>query len=164
MIFTIILSFLGVIVGIAFISVIIGVPCLPTHHKQALAMLRLAEIKPNQTVIDLGCGHGRLLFLATKTGADVIGYELNPVLVLFVKLRAYFKKRKNIRVYCESLFKADVKNADVVFCFLFPKYMSRLENKLFLEMKPGAKIISYAFPFPNNKHTIKIEGVFVYQV
>lgn len=152
MFLTITLYLLGAIFGVVALSGVIGVPCLPTHRKQARKIIELADLSLGQQVIDLGCGHGRLLFLAAKTGAISVGYELNPILVWYIKIRAWFQKQHNLKVYCQSLFDADVSQVDVVFCFLYPTYMKRLQNKLFKEMKPGAKIISYTFPFPEKQY------------
>jgi hypothetical protein len=69
-----------------------------------------------------------------------------------------------VNVVWRSLFKADVREADVVYCFLFEKFMTKLENKLFSELKPGAKIIVYTFPFKNHQAIKKIQGISVYQV
>jgi SAM-dependent methyltransferase len=146
------------------ISSFIGIPCLPTHRAQARKMIELARIQPGQTVIDLGAGHGRLLFLAAEAGAEAIGYELNPILVLYIKIRALLSRQKKVRVYWRSLYKADVSRADTVFCFLFESYMRQVEEKLFAEMRPGAKIIAYVFSFPNKKFVLKTEGVRVYEV
>lgn len=45
--------------------------------------------------------------------------------------------------------KADLRQADVIFCYLFPHIMAQLEPKFKTELKPGAKVISYAFQLPN---------------
>lgn len=164
MFLTILLYFLGAIFVVVALSGLIGVPCLPTHRKQARKIIELANLKPGQKIIDLGCGHGRLLFLAAKTGSESIGYELNPFLVGYIKIRIFLQKQKNIKIYWRSLFTTDISQADIVVCFLYPNYMKKLQDKLFSEMKPGAKIISYTFPFPEKTHLNKTEGIFVYQV
>lgn len=161
------LNVLAILLGILFlilvISVIIGVPFLPTHKKQALVMMDLAGIKPGMRVVDLGSGAGRLLFLAAKRGAVSVGYELNPFLVWWTRLAAYCK-RLRVTVRQQSLYDADLKNVDVVFAFLFPKPMIKLSEKLFRELKPGATIISYVFSIPGKTPVIKKEGIFVYKV
>ena len=150
---------------VVLLSTVIGSPCLSTHQKQARLMIELAELKPGMKVVDLGSGLGRLLFLAADSGADATGYELNPVLYWFTKLRAKLKKTPGrVEARWQSLFDADVRSADVVFCFLFNGYMPKLDKKLFSEMKPGAKIIGYTFPFKNRKYFKKEQGVFVYCV
>ncbi len=158
-------SIIGVIFAIVLISTIIGIPCLPTHRKQARKMIELAEIKPGDKVIDLGAGHGRLLFLAAQKGAHAVGYELNPVLVAWIWIKSQIIKTPGmVEIKMRSLFTADVRSADTVFCFLFPGYMDKLEEKLFSQMKPGTKIVAYVFPFPNKKYTHKEEGCFVYKI
>jgi tRNA A58 N-methylase Trm61 len=147
------------------ISVLIGVPFLPTHRKQANTMIALAELKPGMTVVDLGSGAGRLLFAAAAVGAEAIGYELNPFLVLWTKLMIKVKGLNGqVTVKWQSLYQADLHNVDVVFAFLFPTPMQKLSPKLFSELKPGAKIISYVFAIPDKKPIITKEGILVYQV
>lgn len=161
------LSFAGYLLVVIFfmyaLSIFIGVPFLPTHKKQALKMMEFAQLKPGMTAIDLGSGAGRLLFLAAQSGATAVGYELNPFLVLWTRFAARCKKLFVV-VRCKSIYAADVAGADVVFAFLFPKPMQKLRDKLFSEMKPGAKIISYVFPIPGKTPTISAEGIFVYEV
>lgn len=155
-----------VVIFIAFaLSAIIGVPFLQTHLPQAKRMVELAELKPGMTALDLGSGAGRLMFLAAQSGAKVIGYELNPFLALLTKFRIIKKGLKNsVSVRCQSLYNANLKSADVVFVFLFPKPMARLAPRFFSELKPGAKIISYAFKIPDRIPVHEEQGIFVYTV
>jgi len=146
------------------ISAFIGVPCLPTHKKQAQTLIDLCELKPGMKVVDLGSGHGRLVVLAALRGAEVVGYELNPILVLFSRyLARRFKVADRVQIRWQSLFKADISDADVVTAFLFPKYMTRLGNGLLRNLKPGAKVISYAFPIKDWQPITEKEGISVYQ-
>jgi len=150
---------------VLFVSSLIGIPCLPTHPQQARLMIELVNIKTGDKVVDLGAGHGRLLFLAAQKGAQAIGYELNPILVLWIWIKSKVARYPGkVIIRWQSLFKADVSEADTVFCFLFEGYMKRLEEKLFSQMKPGAKIIAYVFPFPNREYLSKEQGVFLYEI
>lgn len=147
------------------VSALIGVPFLPTHRKQALAMMRLAALRPGMRVIDLGSGAGRLLFLAAREGAEATGYELNPILYFWTLLITRLKGLSGrTQVRCQSLYQADLSEADVVFAFLFPKPMEKLAPKLFTELKPGATIISYTFSIPGHTPIKKEQGIFVYRV
>ena len=162
------LYILLVIVGIPFfvmlVSVLIGVPCLPTHKKQAKILIELCGIIPGTKLVDLGSGHGRLILLAAEQGADVVGYELNPFLVL---LSRYLIKRKGLsdkaKIYWRSLYKADIGNADVVTTFLFKMPMVKLGEGLFKQLKPGAKVVSYTFSIPGWQPIIQKEGISVYE-
>lgn len=161
----ILLVLLGGALFTLIVSAIIGVPFLPTHRKQALAMMEIAALRPGMRIIDLGSGAGRLLFLAAEHGAEAAGYELNPVLyfwtLLVIKLKGLSGR---VSVRCQSLYQADLSAADVVFAFLFPKPMEKLAPKLFTELKPGATIISYAFSIPGHTPIKKEQGIFVYKV
>lgn len=77
---------------------------------------------------------------------------------------AKVKGLPKVAIKCQSLYTADVKDVDVVFAFLFPEPMKRLGPKLFAELKPGAKIVSYTFNIPGKEPISKKEGIFVYQV
>src|SRR5712691_12432337 len=49
----------------------------PSHPKVVEAMLKLAEVKPDEVVFDLGSGDGRICIAAAKTyGAHAYGYEI----------------------------------------------------------------------------------------
>lgn len=166
MIFLQVLLYISLFAFLVFItSVLIGVPCLPTHKKQAIKMVGLAGLEPGMKAVDLGSGAGRILFLAAKTGANVTGYELNPFLVfwtkLLVKMRGLTGK---VDIRMKSLYDADLKDVDVVFAFLFPKPMKILGPKLFAELKPGARIVSYAFSIPGKLPVHQEEGLLVYKV
>ncbi len=158
-------AILGFLFVVILISALIGVPCLPTHSKQARKMIELASLKDGMKAVDLGSCAGRLLFLAAKSGAKIVGYELNPVLVIWSRLMIRLRGlSKNIRVVMKSVYKADLKNADVIFTFLMNGPMKKLEPKLFSECKPGATIISYTFPIPGHEPVHVEDGIFVYKV
>lgn len=128
-------------------------------------MIEIAALRPGMRAVDLGSGAGRLLFLAAKRGAAIVGYELNPILYLWTLLIIKLKGLSGrVSVRWRSLYRADLSEADVVFAFLLPKPMERLAPKLFTELKPGATIISYAFSIPKRAPVRKEQGIFVYRV
>lgn len=152
------------LVGFAFSPLFLGVPFLPTHRKQARKMMEMAQIKPGMKVIDLGSGAGRLLFMAADLGATVAGYELNPFLVLWTKLMILLKgKSGQIKVFYKSIYDADIADADVIFLFLYPSHMKKLTDKIFVEMKDDAVILSYVFEFRNYTPVTKEEGIRLYR-
>lgn len=76
-----------------------GAPYVPTHHKQLAAALdKLYKISDKDTLVDLGSGDGIVLQAAAERGASVVGYELNPLLLLF----SYFRMKKFPRARVES--------------------------------------------------------------
>ena len=76
----------------------LDLPYVATKREKIPTIIKLANIKkaegPEGTrrrdvAIDLGSGDGRLLFAAAKSGAQAIGYEVNPLLVLFTRIKSY---------------------------------------------------------------------------
>lgn len=151
------------LVTFTFSVVFLGVPFLPTHKKQAEKMVELAQIKSGMKVVDLGSGAGRLLFLSAQAGAQAVGYELNPFLVVWTKFMIFVKgKQEKIKVFYKSIYEADIKDADVIMMFLYPPHMKKMVSKLH-EVKPGAIILSYAFALPDWQLLKKEQGIYVYK-
>lgn len=68
--------------------VLFGAPYVPTLNKELQqAFDELYKLDDQDVVVDLGSGDGRVLREAAKRGARGFGYELNPLLVVFSKLR-----------------------------------------------------------------------------
>lgn len=147
------------------LSAIIGVPFLPTHKKQARRAMQLANVRPGTKVVDLGSGAGRIVLMAARLGAKAVGYELNPFLTAWSKVVIWCAGLTGqAEVYLKSIYQADVSDADVVFAFLFPKLMPKVEEGIIPKMKPGALFVSYAFPLPNKKALYINQGLFVYRI
>src|SRR5262249_19878536 len=52
---------------------------VPTPHEVVEKMLELAKILKTDTVVDLGCGDGRIVVAAArKYGCKAVGYDLDP--------------------------------------------------------------------------------------
>ncbi len=61
-----------------------GGPFVPSSNKRMQIMIRLANIKPTDRIVDLGSGDGKFLIEAIRAGAQSAeGYEIHPGLVVF---------------------------------------------------------------------------------
>lgn len=157
------LSF-GLLIFFLTIAFVTGAPFVPSTKKVSEKMIALANIKKGDIVYDLGSGDGRLLFLAVKEGAGkAIGFEINPYLVLYTWIKILLSPDKNhLGVMLKNFWRADLRNADVVFVYLLPWRMEALAKKLIKELKPGARIVSNSFIFPNWKILRKDDPTHVY--
>jgi SAM-dependent methyltransferase len=126
-------------------SMITGAPFVPTEMRQVRRMLKAAELKKGQVVYDLGSGDGRLVHTAAREyGARGIGYEFSPFVWLWAKFLSLFWRSK-AELRFGNFWKADLRNADVIVCYLLPHSMERMKKDLLPQLKPGTLIVSHAF-------------------
>jgi hypothetical protein len=157
--------YLVVIVGVLLVCfagvLLFGAPYLPTLKPQVKTALNLAGLKPGDTLIELGCGDGRVLIAAAKQGYKAVGYELNPLLALvaWVRTRRY---RGRVRVVWGDFWRVEWPPAQAIFVFLLPRYMKKLDKKCSRYAHRPARLISFAFQIPDKKPRRRQKGVFVY--
>ncbi|HVX58696.1 MAG TPA: hypothetical protein VG964_03080, partial [Candidatus Saccharimonadales bacterium] len=122
--------------------------------------LDMLDLKPGQTLYDLGCGDGRMLKAAAKAGLNAVGYEMSPMLVLIARI-VNFRYRRQVKVIMGNYWNADISAADGIFVFLLDKYMARLDKKVTALNKP-IKVASYTFQIPGKKPIRKENAVYLY--
>ncbi|HVV25859.1 MAG TPA: hypothetical protein VHC21_02410 [Candidatus Saccharimonadales bacterium] len=138
-----------------------GAPYLPTLGPQVRAALELADLQPGQTLIELGCGDGKVLIAAARAGANAVGYELNPLLALVAWLRTR-RYRRQVQVKWGDFWRADWPPAEVIFTFLLPRYMPKLNKKCMQYKHKPVKLVSFAFAIPHKQAAATKQGVFRY--
>lgn len=128
-----------------------GAPWVPTKRRTVRRMLEMAEERAGETVYDLGSGDGRVLFVAARTfEARAVGIELDPLRVLWTRGVAFLLGLRNrVEVRQGDFFIQDLHDADVVVCYLLTSTNRRLADKLREELRPGTRVVSNAFPFPD---------------
>lgn len=145
---------------VAFIT---GGPFVPSSNKAVKAMISAAHIKSGMTVYDVGSGDGRVLFAAAVKGAIATGIEINPYLVWYTRIRAFFSPyRGRIRVIWGDFWRTDLSKANIVFVYLVPWRMKEFAAKLTKELPKGATVISNSFIFPEWKIVEKDEASHIY--
>ncbi len=156
------ISLLTLIVALVMLSVFIGlirvggIPFVSSNKKDYDAIIRAMDIQPGETVVDLGCGKAHFLIKAAKEKqAKGIGYELVFWPYWWARFNVW-KSGAPVKILRRDFFKADLKEADVVFCYLFPETMVKLEAKFQNELKPGSRLVSYSFKLPNRQPDKKI--------
>lgn len=143
--------FFGILIFYLLIAFLTGAPYVPSTKLTADTMIRLSGIKKSFIIYDLGSGDGRLLYRSMLYGAKkAIGYEINPYLVLLSRIRFFFSPFRNrVHIYLKNFWKADISGADIVYIYLLPWRMEQLKQKLLTELKPGARVVSNSFIFPD---------------
>ncbi len=108
-------------------------------------LLQMAQVGPEDFVVDLGSGDGRTVIAAARRGARALGVEYNPDLVAFSQRRAQTEGVADKASFVkEDLFAADFSQASVVMVFLLPEMNLKLRPKI-LALRPGTRVIANTF-------------------
>lgn len=154
--------FLAAAVVLTFSFVIaFGAPFLPTLQVRTADALELLDLKSGQTLVELGSGDGRILRAAAERGIYAIGYELNPLLVIWSKLRNW-RLRHFITVHWKNYWRHKLPVTDGVYVFLLNPYMEKLDKKITQEITKKVKLVSFAFAIPGKKPVRQINGMMLY--
>ena len=119
------------------------VPFVVTPMEIVERMLRMAEVKSGDYVIDLGSGDGRIVIEAAKRGARGLGVDYDPRLV---KVASGNARRAGVgdraRFETRDIFDTDLSRASVITMYLLPDFNAKLLPRL-LRLKPGTRIVSH---------------------
>jgi len=141
------LLFLGWII-FALSSIIKGAPFINTKKEVVDAIVEISGFAPTDKIMDLGSGDGRIVFAFASKGLDAHGLEINLFLVLWSRFKSQILHNK-ATFHWGNLWQTNVSSYDVVTVYGIVQIMHDLERKLIRELKPGSKIISNTFQFPN---------------
>jgi hypothetical protein len=116
----------------------------PTPPAVVDAMLKLAKVGPDDFLIDLGTGDGRIPIAAARTyGAGALGVDVDPRRIRQARENARRRGVAGEVSFVEGdLFKSDIGKATVVAIFLSPEVNLKLRPRL-LELPPGTRIVSH---------------------
>lgn len=142
----------------------LDVPYVPTPLPVVQEMLRLADLKKEDIVYDLGCGDGRILIeAASQYGVKGYGVDIDAERIK--------ESRKNakaagvdhlVEFYEQDLFQTDIRDASVVMLYLLSSVNLELRPKLLKELRPGTKVISHDFDMnewlPDKTATVSVRG------
>jgi len=144
-----VLLFLVVLLWI-LVPALYGLPPVPTKPERIQQALKLANLQPDETLYDLGAGDGRVLMIAAREfGAKAVGVEVGPIQCALIWLRTLASGFGNkIEVRWENFYKANLKEADVVFVYATSKEVMKLAPHLETQMKKGARLVSISADFP----------------
>lgn len=135
---------------------------VPTPQVLVDTMLDMANVTPQDLVMDLGSGDGAIVITAAKRGARAIGIEYNPDLVQLSRNLAAAQGVGEKATFMQAdLFTTDLSNATVVTMFLLPSINLKLRSTL-LELKAGTRVVSNTFDMgewvPDEKRVIGAAG------
>lgn len=125
----------------------LGIGPVPTSRKVSKTLYKNLPEQVNGQIIELGCGWGNLVRALKKKYPDktVIGYERSPI------PRWVTSWSWRIPVRGEDFFYADLSEAGLLVCYLYPGAMKRIEQELLPRLPAGCIIITHTFALPGLK-------------
>lgn len=125
----------------------LDVPYVPTPDAVVQRMLEMAQVGPEDYLIDLGSGDGRIAIAAVRDfkakGAQ--GVDIDPERVAEAKANAQTAGLSDQVEFLEQdLFETDISQASVISMYLLPNINLRLRPEI-LKLAPGTRIVSHAF-------------------
>lgn len=119
---------------------------VPTPRPVVNQMLKLARIKNDDLVYDLGCGDGRIVIMAArKYKARAVGFDIDPQRVADSRARVeQAGVQKRVKIKKANIFKLNLGRADVVTLYLLSSLNKRLLPQL-RKLRPGSRIVSHDF-------------------
>ena len=141
-----------------------GISPMMSSGKARQAMLASIDSPVNGPLIDLGSGWGTIVIaLARKyPRQQVIGYELSWLPWLVSVILKYSLRLDNLTLYRKDFKKAELRNASILFCYLFPGGMVALHEKLKRELIKEILIVSNTFALPSCRPTrvIRLKDIY----
>ena len=143
-------------------------PWWKTDAKVARAIKKVGKITEKDLVYELGSGDGEnLRTLAKEFGIKSVGIEVDPLRVTQSRILNWKEKTGDkITIIKKNFHEVDLSPATVVYTYLVPRALLKLQPKLEKELKEGTRVISYRYPIPyfpiiaeNKPHKL-----FVYEV
>jgi protein-L-isoaspartate O-methyltransferase len=122
-------------------------PYLPTPEPVVEQMLRLAELKPGERLMDIGSGDGRIVIMgAAKFQAVSAGVEIDAQLVRQSRARIHELGLEKLATIIEGdALAQDYSSYDVIAVYLLPSSNLRLRPILEKQLRPGTRIVAHDF-------------------
>lgn len=119
---------------------------LPTRDELVTQMLTAARVTPEDEVVDLGAGDGKIPIAAARQfGARAWGIEYNKDLAGLAQRNAQRAGvADRVRIVHGDIFKEDFSKATVVTMYLLEELNAQLRPTI-LKMKPGTRVVSNTF-------------------
>ena len=134
-------------------------PYQGTPEAVTAALLSLAELRPGETLVDLGAGDGRVLLHAVERfdAGAAIGFELDPAIhaLAVAHVAARFAGAphlaRRVTLHCADARDAQLAGSHVVALYLLPAGHAALAPHLAAQLPRGCgtRVVAHGWPVPD---------------
>ncbi len=158
---------IGGIILLFGLTALTGAPYVPSRPADVRRLFAEGYVlSADDVVLDIGSGDGLVLREAARSGATVVGYEINPLLVLISRWR--LRKVPRAHVYlANSWWRSPLPKVTVMYTFGDGRDIGKMfqlaERQAAAQHSP-VTFISYAFAVPQQTPIAQSGGYFLYRV
>lgn len=136
-------------------------PFLPSRPEEIKKIIKEMRIKEGSSVCSLGSGSSGFLMVLEEhyPNLELVGVEKHWLIYWAAKLQVCLKKSR-IKVVRSDYYWANIRRADIVYCYVSLKDIREIQRKLKIDTKPNALIVSNGFviPYMESFKVVKLEN------
>ena len=120
-------------------------PYVPSDQANVKRMLKLAQLRDDDVVVDLGSGDGRIVLTAARMNRKLRGWgvEIDEKLVRESNATARAQGvADRVQFFHRNAFDADLREATVIAMWLWPEMQLLLRPLILAQARPGTRIVT----------------------
>jgi len=120
-------------------------PYVPSDQENVERMLKLANLRDDDVVVDLGSGDGRIVLTAARMNRKLRGWGVDVNEELVRQANATAQSRGiagRVQFFHRNAFDADLREATVIAMWLWPEMQRMLRPVIMAQARPGTRIVT----------------------
>jgi hypothetical protein len=120
-------------------------PYVPSDQGNVDRMLKLAQLRDDDVVVDLGSGDGRIVLTAARMNRKLRGWGVDIDEKLVRESNAAARARgvaDRVQFFHRNAFDADLREATVIAMWLWPEMQLLLRPLILAQARPGTRIVT----------------------
>lgn len=126
-------------------------PYISLENSTIEEILSNIKIKPGDKFYELGCGDGRVLHIASQNHKNSFFIGIEKAIRPYLLARIKNKEAKHVTIKRADIRKVDLSEADIVFMYLMPDLINKIEPTLKNIIANGGKVVAVEFCLPHTK-------------
>jgi precorrin-6B methylase 2 len=120
-------------------------PYVPSDQGNVERMLKLAQLRDDDVVVDLGSGDGRIVLTAARMNKKLRGWGVDIDEKLVQESNAAARAQgvaDRVQFFHRNAFDADLREATVIAMWLWPEMQRMLRPVILAQARPGTRVIT----------------------
>jgi len=118
---------------------------VPSEQDNVERMLKLAQLRDDDVVVDLGSGDGRIVLTAARMNRKLRGWGVDMDPKLVAESNAAAKAAgvaDRVQFYHRNAFDADLRDATVIAMWFWPEMQRLMRPVILAQARPGTRVVT----------------------